>query len=182
MVYLWKIHDDYPETLLGEYDRNRGPDRFAFKQGKPLTELPSEPPRFIFNAPIKKLRQFHDLGNNALVPLVSPALANILRKTCPNDVQLLPAEISCKDGTIDDYCVVVITHSVRGLDHEKSIYTLAPGSKSIMGLRKAVYRDECLGSHDAARDAEYLSNLLISDRLHAAFAGLNGLGLYPANE
>lgn len=182
MVYLWKIPDDYPETLLGEYDRERGPDRFALKRGKPLEELPSKPPRFRFAAAVSTLRELDDLGNNALVPLVSPAVAEVLRQTCPNDVQLIPAEISCKDGVINDYSVVVMIHSVHGLDHEKSSYKCVPGTKSIMRIEQAAYKDGCLGSHDAARDTEYLSNLLISDRLHDAMAGLKSLGLYAPTE
>jgi hypothetical protein len=78
MVYLWKIPDDYPESLLGEYDRDRGPDRFAFKQGRPLDESPSQRPRFRFACAAAKLSKLHDLGNNALVPLVSPFVAEVL--------------------------------------------------------------------------------------------------------
>lgn len=183
MLYLWKIPDDYPESLLGEYDRERGPDRFEFKRGKPLHKLPSERPRFRFTAPAARLRALHDLGNNALVPLVSPRVAGVLRQTCPNDVQLVSAVVTCNnDEVIEDYSIVVVTRCVRGLDHEKSRYKCVPGTGSIMRFHQAVYRDGCLGSYDAARDEEYLSNLLISDRLHWLLQGLDGIGLYAPSD
>lgn len=182
MIYLWEIPDHYPETLLAEYDRERGPDRFAFKQGRPLDSDPSNRPRFRLRESASQLDGVHDIGNSALVPLVSRVLAEILQQTCPSDVQLVPAEIRCRDGLIDDYSIVVVTHSVRGLDHEKSTYKYVPGTESIMSFQRAVYRQDCLGSHDAARDEEFLSNLLISGRLYQSLQRLKGLGLYAPSE
>ena len=28
MIYLWRISDDYPQSLIGEYQREGTPDRF----------------------------------------------------------------------------------------------------------------------------------------------------------
>lgn len=177
-MFLWKIPNDYPEQLLGKYDREHGPDRFCYKQGSPLDSIPSHSPKFRFNASVAELRELHDLGNNAMVPLVSPAVVQILNNLCPADVQLVPATASCADGEIEDYSIVVVTHRIRGLDHAESVYKCIPGTESIMRLEKAVYIDSCLGTHDTARDEEYLSNLLISNRLYEAFEGCKGIGLY----
>lgn len=181
MPYIWTIEDDYPERLLGTYDRDRGPDRFEFKQGKECQTGPSQT-RYFFNATIKSLRSRHDLGNNALVPLVCPDIANVLCGLCENQVQLIPAEIVACDGVIKDYSIVVATHKVRGLNHAESSYTHIPGSKAIMRFRKAVYQEGCMGELDIARDEEYLSNLLISTQLHDALQRFDGLGLYSPSE
>jgi hypothetical protein len=131
---------------------------------------------------VESLCEYDDLGSNALVPLVSPAVAKIIHETCPNDFQLAKAKIECSDGCIDDYVVAIAVQNVNGLDHEKSKYSCLPGTKSIMKFEHAVYRDGCLQSFDAARDEEYLSNLLISERLYQTLKELNGLGLYAQNE
>jgi hypothetical protein len=94
----------------------------------------------------------------------------------------VPAEISCSDELIQDYFVVVATRAIRGLDHEKSSYKRVPGTQSILRFNQAVYKEGCLGLYDAARDQEFLSNLLISDRLSVSLKGLNGLGIYEPSE
>ena len=182
MVYHWKISDNYPEKLLGEYDRQQSFDRFELKQGKPLADPQECELDFRFSSTVKSLRNYDDLGNNALVPLISPAVATVIRETCPNDFQLVKANIECHDGCIDDFVVAVAVRTVNGLDHNKSKYSCLPGTKSIMKFEHAVYHDSCLQAFDAARDQEYLSNLLISKRLCQALKEFSGLGLYAQNE
>jgi hypothetical protein len=116
------------------------------------------------------------------VPLVSPDIAAVLQELCGVEVQLISAEVEACDGIIDDYVIVVATNTVRGLDHEKSVYTQFSGSKAIMGFRKAVYREGCLGDLSIAREGEYLSHLLISRRLHDGLQRFDGLGLYCPSE
>lgn len=178
MIYIWKIRDDYPESLIGEYDRERGPDRFSYKQGKKLDELPASPPRFQFDANSKSIRALDDLVNNAMVPLVSSGVAAILARTCPDEVQLVPAEIICKDGAVDGYSIVVVTNRVLGLDHAMSKYKCIPGTKAIMRFEAAVYKENCLGALNVARDEEYLSNILVSERLRNALSDIDNLGIY----
>ncbi|MCA9137287.1 MAG: hypothetical protein KDB00_11025, partial [Planctomycetales bacterium] len=178
MIYVWKIRDDYAEKLIGTYDRS-GPDRFSFKQGVEC-EVPSEKPRFQFDASISALESLNDLANNALVPLVSSRVAAVLQSV--DGIQLIPAMVEGKDGSSDDYSIVVVTNKVRGLDHEQSSYKCVPGTSSIMRFEQAVYLDDCLEGKDVARDEEYLSNLLVSERLFGSLQEFNDLGLYPQDE
>lgn len=181
VIYIWKICDDYPDSLIGEYDRDRGPDRFSYKQGKGLDAVPASAPRFRFNASINAIISMNDLANNAMVPLVSSRVAAILSESCPNEVQLIPAEVVCKDGVIDGYSILVVTNRVHGLDHAKSKYKCMPGMKAIMRFESAVYKDDCLGSLSLARDGEYLSNLLVSERLREALKSIEDLGIYSSD-
>jgi hypothetical protein len=181
VIYIWKICDDYPDSLIGEYDRERGPDRFSYKQGKKLDAIPASAPRFRFNASINALSAMNVLANNAMVPLVSSRVAAILSESCPNEAQLIPAEVVCKDGVIDGYSIVVVTNRVRGLDHAKSKYKCMPGEKAIMRFESAVYKEDCLGSLSLARDGEYLSNLLVSERLLEALKSIEDLGIYSSD-
>lgn len=178
MIYIWEIRDDYPESLIGEYDRERGPDRFSYKQGKILGELPTSPPRFRFDASSKSICSLNDLANNAMVPLISSSVAAILARTCPDEVQLVPAEIICKDRAVDGYSIVVVTRRVLGLDHALSKYDCIPGTQAIMRFESAVYKKDCLGELNIARDEEYLSNILVSERLRNALSGIADLGIY----
>jgi hypothetical protein len=46
------------------------------------------------------------------------------------------------------------THTIVGIDHEKSICTKMDFSDAIMGFRYLTYKNGCMGSHKLARDAE----------------------------
>ncbi len=107
-----------------------------------------------------------------MVPLVSARFSAILTCSCPDEVQLIPAEISCKNGVVEGYSIVVVTNRVRGLDHTKSKYKSMQGIKAIMRFESAVYKEDCLGSLCVARDDEYLSNLLVSERLRKRYVVL----------
>lgn len=118
------------------------------------------------------------LANNAMVPLVSSRVTAILTVSCPDEVQLIPAEVVCKDGALGGYSIVVVTNRIRGLDHTKSKYKSMQGVKAIMGFESALYREDCLGLLSAARDDEYLSNLLVSERLREELSSIKDLGIY----
>ncbi len=64
MVYLWKIPDEYPEKLIGEYDRENSPDRFIFKKGEILSSDLAKPV-IMFDVSVQDLRELDDLANNA---------------------------------------------------------------------------------------------------------------------
>lgn len=178
MIYIWRIRNDYPDSLIGTYDRKRGPDRFLYKQGKRLEMNLDAPPRFEFGANTSSLRALNDLANSAMVPLVSPRVAKVLGGSCAEQVQLIPAEVVCSNGLIQDYSIVNVTKRVRGLDHAKSRYTCMPGMKAIMRFDLAIYQDDCLGNLNLARDEEYLSNLLLSERLRNELQAIEDLGIY----
>lgn len=178
LTYLWTIQHDYPEELIGEYDRNVGPDRFLFRQGKPLEC--DKRPTFRFRATRERLEEYDDLANNAMIPLVNGRVASILRAVCPNDCQLVNARVVTVSGELAGYAIVNVLSRASGIDHSASQYTLIPGTSAIMGFRKLQHKRGCLGSHELARDTEYMSHVLISERLRAGFVEgkLRGLGLY----
>lgn len=179
MLYLWEIPNEYPEALIGEYDRQHGPDRFTFKLGQPLDPLPSLPLRFRFQANSSTLRTWHDLGNNAMVPLVSKTVGDLLISRCPQDLQLLTTRLECFDTEIADYSLVIVTNKIRGLDHFRSEIALIRGTHSIMKVTNPIYFGSCLGPHCMARDEEYLSNLLVGNELFRSLSRLRSLGLHP---
>lgn len=176
MVYMWNFPKGYPEKWIGEYDYDRGPDRFLFSDGTSIDPFPAQPPLVRFAATGKQLTKFHELTNDAMVPLVDSNIAEVLKNTCPDQVQFLPAELKCKDTVINDYSFLIATKKVIGIDHKQSVYSHVHGTTAIMGFRKAVYKEGCLGSFDLARDEEYLSHLLVSERLYRSLSNLtNGI-------
>ena len=183
MVYLWTIPDDYPERLIGEYDRQQGPDRFLFKQGRRLGKEAGSP-SFRFRIKSNELNQLDDLANNAMVPLVSDRFAALLLRICPNDLELVDSTVVVDGSSLQNYRIVNAVHKVEGIDHQASEYSLVPGTKAIMKIRKIRYHDDCLGEYDLARDVECMTNLLVSERLHDAIVeeNLRGIGLYLPSE
>lgn len=183
MVYLWKIPDEYPETLIGEYDRENSPDRFIFKRGEMLSS-DLEKPFIKFDASVQDLRELDDLANNAMVPVINGRLAAILADLAPEDIQLIDVVINAKDGELEGYKIVNIISKVIGIDKEQSKFTLVPGTDQIMSFRSLKYRDDCLKGRHLARDAEYSSNLIVSQALAERLMDmkLKGVGLYlPEN-
>ncbi|PSS73171.1 imm11 family protein [Shewanella algae] len=183
MVYIWKISDDYPERLIGEYDRKNSPDRFIFKRGEVLPpDILS--PTIIFDVRTCELNAIDDLASNAMVPIISNRLAAELSDFALQDIQLIDVNIKAKDGVIDGYKLLNVVSKVVGIDKSNSIYTLVPGSEQIMSFRRVKYKDDCLGSHHLARDSEYSSNLIVSDVLAERLFNmkLKGVGLYHPEE
>jgi|SRR5690606_24158497 len=183
MVYLWKIPDDYPEKLIGDYDRENSPDRFIFKKGE---MLPSDlaKPVIKFDASVQELIELDDLANNAMVPVISERLAAVLAGWATEDIQLVDVVIKAKDGDLEGYKILNIVSKVFGIDKEQSKFTLVPGTDQIMSFRSLKYKDDCLKGHHLARDAEYSSNLMVSQALAERLMEmeLKGVGLYlPEN-
>lgn len=183
MIYLWKIPDEYPEKLIGEYDRETSPDRFIFKKGE-LVSSDLSKPVIKFDANVQDLSELDNLANNAMIPVISERLAAILADFAPEDIQLIDVAIKAKDGELEQHKILNIVNKVIGIDKEKSKFTLVPGTEKIMSFRYLKYKDDCLGGHHLARDAEYYSNLIVSQVLAERLMEmkLKGVGLYlPEN-
>lgn len=183
MVYLWKIPDEYPEKLIGEYDRESSPDRFIFKKGE---TLPSDlaKPVIKFDASVQELNEIDDLANNAMVPVIGGRLAAVLVDLASDDIQLVDVVIKAKDGELEGRKILNIVSKVAGIDKEQSKFTLVPGTDQIMSFRSLKYKNDCLKGHLLARDAEYSSNLIVSQALAERLMDmkLKGVGLYlPEN-
>jgi len=164
MVYLWRVPDDYPQSLIGEYQRESGPDRFLFKKGERLSSQVGAPV-IRFQGTLDKLREFDCLANNALVPLVNAKCGALLSELAPSDVELITAKVEAADGITEEFSLVNVTSKVKGIDRDRSVFTYVPGSQQIMTFRKLDYFEDCLGEHALARDSEYLGHLLVSEEI-----------------
>jgi len=183
MTYIWRIHDHYPESLIGDYDRKNGPDRYLLKKGQRLSEELGTW-TFEFKGPISRLQKFDDLANNAMTPLVSPRLAEILTTIASKDIQLIPTEIHARNGIIEDYQLVNVTAMVPAVNKELSEFKFIPESDAILSFRKLTLTDGCMGENNLARCAEYNSFLLVAKRLSEAIrdAQMTGLQLVLPSE
>lgn len=167
MNYLWRIPESYPESLIGEYLRDRSPDRFIFRRGVRVPEDVGTPV-LRFNASCERLLQYDCLPNNAMVPLLRGDLATLLLERAPADVQLVKAEVLALDGQSDAFFLLNVTAMVTGIDKSQSTLTYLPGTKQILSFKRLAYLDDCLGEHELARDAEYTAHLLVSEGLVAS--------------
>jgi hypothetical protein len=176
MVYLWNMPENYPKELIGRYDRERGPDRFLFKAGRRLGTEAGHP-AICFSARQSKLLKFDSLANNAMVPLINDRVARILLEICPDDVELVDTLVVAKDQTFSGYRIVNATNRARGIDLAGSEYTMMVNANAILGFKKLRYLEGCLGTHDLAREDEYSSFLLVSERLRNAIVAERTSGI-----
>jgi len=163
-MFLWETPDNYPERLIGTYDRSTSPNRFLFRQGCPLPPLDSCP-TVHFDCAARDIGSFDDLANSAMIPLVSERIQTILMTHAGADVEFVDIRIITRNGELSGYRLLNATNCVKAINHSASKYSLIPGTTSIMGFRELAVLPHALGTHALAREAEYKSHLLVSDVL-----------------
>lgn len=176
MLYLWKIPDEYPENMIGEYQKDVSPDRFEFRKGETLPENIGTP-KFKFKVPLSELEGVGDLCNNARLPLLSEDVISILVEFASDSVQLFDAIVEGSDGVSEGYKLVNIKKLVAGIDHDKSEYTKVPGTDQIMNFKSLSYIEGCMGDVQLARDEEYRGNLLVNSNLAEKLMELRKKGI-----
>lgn len=176
---LWWTPENYPERLIGTYERDRSPDRFRFLEGVPLPSMIGVPV-FSFAATKRALSRFDALENTAQLPLVNKRIVETVSLLCPDDVQVFDARIDTSDGELPGFSVLNITHALSCLDRRGSAFTLIPGTDRIMAFSRLRFRDDCLGDHHLARHAEFRSHVLVSTTLMDALEALGVKGLWLA--
>ncbi len=170
MVYLWRIPEFYKNRDIGEYDRENSSDRFLLLEGRNLTmDEYSATPVVNFQIPKKKVLQFDCLPNDGADALVSLRVKKILETIAPNDVQFFKARLICKDGELNNYYFLNVTHTVSGIDHEKSSYTKMKMADAISRIHYLTYKPDCMQKYDLARDEEYKVHLLVSEKIKQVF-------------
>jgi len=181
-MFLWKIRDEYPERLLGSYDRSSSPDPSLFRQGQEVFNLGI--PVVRFDCRSSDLAGIDDLASNAMAPIVSSRIQNVLRDKCPNDIQLIDVRIITSDGEVPGYQLVNAKYAVQATDRDASDYKLIPGTDFIMKFCKLTLRPDCLQKHQLARDSDYLSNLIVSTSLGEHLKALKpvDIGLYSPED
>lgn len=168
MAFLWSIPDCYPRECIGVYLRDRSPDRFIFKRG---TRVPEDVPRpcIQFSASPKDLADFDVLESNAMVPLVSTNVAQLLLEMCPVDCQLIDTDVIADGEKLTGYKLVNAVHLVSCVNHQESDCVYVPNADHIMKFNRLRLKPGCLGSHHLARELDYKSYLYVSQRLKEAF-------------
>lgn len=176
MPLIWDTPDSYPERAIGEYDRACSPDRFLFREGRPLGDLPPATIRFGVRA--DQLRKFDCLAHSGMVPLVSQRVSAVLSRVCPKDVQLFPAVVCVADGGLDGYSLVNATHEVAAVDYADSSFVPIPGTNAVMKFNRLRHRPGVFQGIHIARERDYHSHLLISEFLADELLHLGATGLH----
>lgn len=168
MIYLWRIPNEYPESLIGEYDKERSPDRFLYFQGKRIGNS-KDAPTFTFEGEPAVLGKYDVLPNSAMVPLVSERVAQILARVCRNDVELIKASVYAGRGILSGFRLVNVLPRVTSVDHCGSSYVCIPGTKQIMKFNRLKLKPDAMGVHHVARESEFNSLILVSQTLKQVF-------------
>lgn len=170
MVYIWRIPEDYPEKCMGGYEYKKSPNRFIFSKGDSITAPPVGIPIVTFECGRGQLLKYDALVNGSTAPIVNEKLRKIFDDICPNDVQYFDVNIQCKDGILEDYKILNVTHSVKAIDHEHTKCNYIFGSENaILGFDHLTLYPNSLekaGLH-IARNIEYKSHILVSQKLHS---------------
>jgi len=173
MIYLWEaVQENYPNKLMGRYDRDSSPDRFLLEEGRSLKAGEfNKPAIIIFRSTKKNMSKYDCLPNSSLIPLVNQRIRKILEDLAPNDVQFLDAKVMCADGELEGYQLLNATHTIVGIDFEKSKYNKIPmpDDSFIYSWKYLTYKPGCMGVHHIARDQEYIGNLLVSETVKRIF-------------
>ncbi|MAS97302.1 MAG: hypothetical protein CMO55_29265 [Verrucomicrobiales bacterium] len=182
MRFLWRIPNDFPEALIGEYRKATSPDHFDLQKGTTLGNTWGVP-EFEFQSTSEDLAKFDDLANSAMVPLVSSRLADYLLTTCPDLVELVPAKIETKNGSLVGYSIVNVRNIGESVDKEKSQYTCIPGTEQPMSFSKL----EFLNSPDPrmiVREKIYPTFIVVSNDFKIACDKnqWRGVGLFKSEE
>lgn len=182
MRFLWRMPDDYPEALIGEYQKETAPDRFDLQKGKSLGNEWGVP-EFEFQATSEELSKFDDLANNAMVPLVSSRVAAFLNQSSGELVELIPASIKTQDGNLEGYSVVNVRHFGESVDREKSQYTCIPGTEQPMSFSKLEFRENP-DSRMIVREKIYPGFIVVTDAFKQVCdeQSWNGVGLFQAED
>jgi hypothetical protein len=94
--------------------------------------------------------------NTGGFPLISKKAAKLLVQLASDEVQLMNTEIQCKDGIIQNYKAVIVNNKIKGINREKSIYTLYKDNPNdIMTIRYLTYLPNCMDNYSIARDEDY---------------------------
>jgi hypothetical protein len=175
-TYLLRIDHAFPERAIGRYAKEHNPDRFRFLAGTPV-DVPSSPLRFLFQVCLDELTCWDALPTDANLFLLLPTLGDRLVELAGDDVQLLPATATATDGTITSCCMLNVTSQVHGIDHERSLYVKMKRANAIRSFHRLVLRENFMGTHCVAREAEYLPYILVSSSVRDLLEGSGFRGL-----
>lgn len=176
MPLIWEIPDSYPEEAVGEYEKASSPDRFLFRQGRRLEDLP--PPTIRFDVRADQLREFDCLEHNGTIPIVSQRVSEVLLRICRDDVQLFPAVIRAIDSELVGYSLVNATREVAAVDYANSSFIPIPGTKAVMKFNRLRHRPGVFDGIHLARERDCHSQLLVSETLADEILRLGFTGLH----
>jgi hypothetical protein len=171
MLYLWVSSETWSNKNTVIYAKENSTNRFLFTVGDRLPpEIVST--KLFYEAEVSrdKLQSFDYIVNTGYFPLVSQKVADLLNALVPDEVQFVDTEIRCKDGILTNYKGVNVTHKIKGMDRENSIYTTAKIKEEyISSIQYLTYLPGCMGQYSIARDEESSSNLIVTEKIKLAF-------------
>ena len=189
-LYLWEWPTSFPDKWVGAYYFESLEDEtfgYSFSSGRDLDPKTIKlVPRVNFEAKKEKLCGYDCLPSNGGAPLVNKKIIEILREIAPSDVQFFPARIMCLDGELEGYFFLNVTHLMRGINHDESIYSLLDlpgGLRMISIVKQLVFKSGCMGEHHLIREDE-VSHLVVSQKIYDAFqaAKIKGVRLVTPDE
>lgn len=169
MSFLWRIPDNYPQGQIGRYDRDHGPDRFVFLEGRRLQDPLEVRPRAKFECKNDDLHQNDCIWTDARVPIVNGRMRDFFIERVPDQVQFFGIDIIANNGGVSGYYLINSTKHFEVIDKSSSKYNFVPGTKEIMSFSALRVNDSGMDDIGVGRDKAYLSYLFIGDGLAKEF-------------
>jgi hypothetical protein len=167
MIWLWRNPRNITQKRLGQYVKDSGTDRFEFLEAKKLPIDGTVAPKVQFECDKKFATDI--LPNGSGLIIVSQKVLRVMQEICRDDFQHINANVFFKNEQLDDYFLINILSKVDILDKEMSSFTLIKGTTEIMNIEKIVYSTNELNVCDIARNKDYLSHVLVSEKLKNVF-------------
>lgn len=117
------------------------------------------------------------LPNDTMIPLVSERVARILTSLCPDDIELIAANVVAFGEKLLGFSLVNVLPQIASVDYEGSNFVYIPGTKQIMKFSRLKLKPDVLRAHHLARAVEYNSFILASEKLRRAFESEQVTGL-----
>lgn len=165
MIWIWRNPKTLSQNKMGEYIQDSGTDRFEFRKSIILDPNSVLVPKVVFSCNEKYLLDV--LPNSGALLIVSKKALGILSDICPNDYQVFDANVFVGDKSIEGYSLLNILNKVEVFDMERCLIKKRMGA--ITSIEKIVYKTDNLFGHDIARNADFASHVLVSDRIKEAF-------------
>jgi hypothetical protein len=159
---IWWQPDDYPESLVGDYDETCGPARQVFLEGKAVRVR--QAPRLLFACPKKRLMKWDVIHNISGLPICNERTRSLVRARLGEQVQEVAVRVETRDGVLSGYAILNLLARVQLVDRGRSDVVFIRGTQEILKFRRLAFLDLPPGVH-MARTSEYPPYVLVSAEL-----------------
>jgi len=178
MIYICMIPRNWANKRIGIVDDKMRTRYLEFQRGIKMDEDKIVSP--VINFKCDKKYMYDVLPNNGGIPVVSKKVLELLLEKYADDFQYFKADIKNEGNDVSGYYILNVINKLNVIDMEKSKYS----TYAFMGLQDRVsnieyiaYKWKDLGRYGLARNADYMRDVLVDDKVKELFIKNNIKGV-----